>query len=211
MTRLPRKRSQDREQKILAFIRESTAERGYPPSIREICQAAGLKSTSTVHSYLLRLEQANLIRRSGAKSRTVEVIGDRVQTTRLPLIGRVAAGRPILAEEHREGEIAISADLLGPGEHFLLRVRGDSMIGVGIHDGDLVIVRQTNSAERGTIVVALIDGEATVKTLERDGQAWVLRAANPAYSDLRPPELGIVGRVVGVIRLYGAASKPRPH
>lgn len=203
---MPRKRSHDREQKILAFIRESTAARGYPPSIREICQAAGLKSTSTVHSYLLRLEQAHLIRRSGAKSRSIEVLGDRIQTVRLPLIGRVAAGRPILAEEHREGEIAISADLLGPGDHFLLRVRGDSMIGAGIHDGDLVIVRQMRSAERGSIVVALIDGEATVKTLERDGTAWILRASNPAYPDIRPRELGIVGRVIGVIRLYAAAA-----
>lgn len=208
---MPRKRSHDREQKILAFIRESTAERGYPPSIREICQAAGLKSTSTVHSYLLRLEQANLIRRSGAKSRTIEVLGDRIQTTRLPLIGRVAAGRPILAEEHREGEISISADLLGPGEHFLLRVRGDSMVGSGIHDGDLVIVRQVSSAERGTIVVALIDGEATVKTLEREGTTWILRASNPAYPDLRPQELGIIGRVVGVIRIYGMSSPPLTH
>lgn len=211
MTCLPRKRSHDREQKILAFIRESTEERGYPPSIREICQAAGLKSTSTVHNYLLRLEQSNLIRRSGAKSRSIEVLTDRIHTTRLPLIGRVAAGRPILAEEHREGEIAISTDLIGPGEHFLLRVRGDSMIGVGIHDGDMVIVRQTTSAERGTIVVALIDGEATVKTLERDGTAWILRAANPAYEDLRPKELGIIGRVVGVIRLYSSASAALHH
>ncbi len=206
---MPRARSHDREERILEFIRKSTEERGYPPSIREICQAAGLKSTSTVHSYLLRLEQANLIRRDGAKSRTIELVGQRQQLVRLPLIGKVAAGQPILAEEFREGEIALPLDLVGPGVHFLLRVRGDSMIGRGIHDGDLVIVRQTSSAERGALVVALIEGEATVKTLERDGQAWVLRAANPAYADLRPAELGIIGRVVGLLRLYGGAAVPQ--
>ncbi|MDA8346054.1 MAG: transcriptional repressor LexA [Thermaerobacter sp.] len=208
---MPRARSHDREQRILEFIRKSTEERGYPPSIREICQAAGLKSTSTVHSYLLRLEQANLIRRDGAKSRTIELVEKRPQFVRLPLLGKVAAGRPILAEEFREGEIALPQDLVGPGAHFLLRVRGDSMIGRGINDGDLVIVRQASSAERGTLVVALIGDEATVKTLERDGQAWILRAANPAYADLRPAELGIVGRVVGLLRLYGGGAAFPQH
>jgi len=199
---MPRRRAHDQEEKILSFIRESTALRGYPPSIREICQAADLKSTSTVHSYLVRLEQAGLIRRSGQKSRSIELVGERQRVVRLPIVGNVAAGRPILAEELREGEISLPDDLLGPGEHFLLRVKGDSMTGAGIFDGDLVMVRQQNSAERGALVVATIDGEATVKYLERDGQAWILRAANPAYPDLRPSDLAIVGRVVGLLRVY---------
>jgi len=203
---MPRTRSHEREQKILDFIRESTELRGYPPSIREICGAAGLKSTSTVHAYLQRLEQANLIRRDGSKSRTIELVGERTKTVKLPLIGRVAAGRPILAEEFREGEIALPQELVGPGEHFLLHVRGDSMIGRGIFDGDLVIVQRASSAERGALVVALIGDEATVKILEKDGAAWILRAANPAYADLRPEELQIVGRVVGLLRVYGPGA-----
>lgn len=206
---MPRVRSHDREEKILTFIRESTAEQGYPPSIREICQAAGLKSTSTVHSYLQRLEQAGLIRRNGQKSRTIELVGDRPRLVRLPLVGKVAAGQPILAEELREGDVTLPADLVGPGEHFLLRVRGDSMVGRGIFDGDLVIVRQQSSAERGALVVALIDGEATVKQLERDGPAWILRAANPAYADMRPRDLSIIGRVVGLLRMYSATQAMR--
>ncbi len=206
---MPRARSHDREEKILTFIRDSTADQGYPPSIREICQAAGLKSTSTVHSYLQRLEQEGLIRRSGQKSRTIELVGERPRLVRLPLVGKVAAGQPILAEEQREGEIPLPADLVGPGEHFLLRVRGDSMIGKGIFDGDLVIVRQQSSAERGALVVALIDGEATVKQLERDGRDWILRPANPAYADMRPRDLSIVGRVVGLLRMYSAAQSIR--
>ena len=162
----PKVRS-DTQQKILEYIETVIAQKGYPPSVREIGHAVGLKSTSTVHGHLCRLEARGLLKRDAMKPRAMEVChGEKSSASGIqyiPLLGNVAAGSPILAEEYAEDHIPLPLSLVGDGIHFILKVHGDSMINAGILDGDYVIVKKQSTASNGEIVVALIDGNATVK------------------------------------------------
>jgi repressor LexA len=215
-----------RQQAILDVIRESVERRGYPPSIREICEAAGLASTSSVAHQLAMLERKGFLRRDPNRPRAVDVRTSAVRgkgaaargkaarravavtedaprgaaPVYVPVVGRIAAGGPILAEQLIEDVFPLPKSLVGDGTTFLLRVVGDSMIDAAIADGDWVVVRQQPDAENGEIVAAMIDGEATVKTLQRrDGRVWLL-PHNPAYAPIPGEEATILGRVVSVLR-----------
>jgi repressor LexA len=196
-----------RQQKILQVISDAVASHGYPPSIREIGDAVGLTSTSSVHSQLYQLEKKGFIRRDPTKPRAIEVTGGdrRPATARVPLMsGQIAAGAPILAEDNIEEYVPLPRDLVGQGELFMLRVRGDSMKDVSILDGDMVVVRRQETAENGEIVAAMkVDGtepEATVKTLSRRGdQVWLL-PANDAYEPIDGTDAVVLGKVVTVLR-----------
>ena len=197
----------ERQSRILDYIRYVTRVRNYPPSVREIGEAVGLSSSSTVHNHLNQLERRGLIKRDPSKSRTVQLVSDieidqeRRNSVSVPIIGHVAAGVPILAEQNVEDHILLSSDLAKEG-YFLLRVRGDSMINAGILDGDLVLVRPQHEASNGAIVVAMIDGDATVKRFERSNGHVKLIAENPAYEPIVTTNVSLVGLVRGVIRLF---------
>lgn len=199
-----------RQQQVLDFLRTTVARRGYPPSVREIGEALGLSSPSTVHSHLSSLAKAGYIRKDPSKPRAIEILdqpaapaaAEDPRLREVPLVGRIAAGSPILAEEDIEDIVPLPTDFVGTGPVFMLHVRGDSMEGVGILDGDYVVVRRQADAANGEIVAALVDGEeATVKRLiRRDGKVE-LHAENPAY----PPmifadRVEILGKVVSVLR-----------
>ena len=203
-----------RQRQILEFIKREVATRGYPPSVREIGRHLGLSSPATVHSHLTALERAGRIRRDPAKPRAIEVLGfdqDREHpdistrsgpTRDVPLLGRIAAGSPILAEEHIEDVIPLPESLVGSGPLFMLEVRGDSMIEAGILDGDMVVVRSQPHAENGEIVACLVDGEeATVKRLEKSQGKVVLHSENPAHEPMVfTSGVEILGKVVTVLR-----------
>lgn len=197
----------DRQTKILKYIRDITRARSYPPSVREIGEAVGLSSSSTVHNHLNQLERRGLIRRDPSKSRTVQLVQDagvdeqRRNAVSVPVVGNVAAGAPILAEQNIEEHVLLSPELAQEG-NFLLRVRGDSMVNAGILDGDMVLVRPQQEASNGSIVVALVDGDATVKRFERGNGNVRLVAENPAYAPIVTTNVSLVGVVRGVIRLF---------
>jgi len=201
----------ERQARILDYIREVTRVRNYPPSVREIGEAVGLSSSSTVHNHLNQLERRGLIRRDPSKSRTVQLVESlQGQAARqdparravaVPVVGNVAAGTPILAEENIEEHLMLAPEIAQEG-WFALRVRGDSMVNAGILDGDLVIVRPREDAPDGTIVVALVEDEATVKRLDRSAGRVRLVAENPAYSPIEPEAASMVGEVKGLIRSY---------
>jgi repressor LexA len=196
----------DRQAKILDYIRYVTRVRNYPPSVREIGEAVGLSSSSTVHNHLNQLERRGLIKRDASKSRTVQLVQEkeledkRRNAIAVPIVGNVAAGAPILAEENIEDHLMLSPDIAQEG-WFLLKVRGDSMVNAAILDGDLVLVRPRQEASNGDIVVALVDDEATVKRFHREGSRISLVAENPAYAPIVPDRLSIVGDVRAVIRV----------
>jgi repressor LexA len=196
----------ERQSKILDYIRYVTRVRSYPPSVREIGEAVGLSSSSTVHNHLNQLERRGLIKRDPSKSRTVQLVNDaqvdaqRRNALSIPVIGSVAAGAPILAEQNIEDHVLLSSDMAQEG-NFLLHVRGDSMINAGILDGDLVLVKPQQEATNGSIVVALVDGDATVKRFERGNGHVKLIAENPAYEPIVTTNVSLVGVVRGVIRL----------
>ena len=200
-----------KRREILDFIAAQQRERGYPPSVREIGEAVGLTSSSTVHAHLATLQRQGYIQRDPTKPRAIEVRYDpasgaaieRRPTQHVPLLGDVAAGTDVLAQENVEELLPLPADFTGPGTLFMLRVRGDSMIDAGILDGDYVVVRQQEEARKGDIVVAGIPGEeATVKTYGRKGNKVVLTPSNPRLSpmELDPREVQIFGKVVTVLR-----------
>jgi len=200
-----------RQEQILVFIDEVMRERGYPPSVREIGEAVGLTSPSTVHSHLATLQKLGCLRRDPTKPRAIEVrydptsgaVLDRAPVRHVPLIGDVAAGTDVLAEQNVEELLPLPANLTGDGELFMLRVRGESMIEAGIFDGDFVVVRAQPDANKGEIVVAGIPGdEATVKTLGRKGATVVLEPANATMEPivLDAADVTIFGRVVTVLR-----------
>ena len=196
----------DNQQRILDFIKAEIQSKGYPPSVREIANAVGLKSTSTVHGHLQRLEKRGLLHRDAMKPRAMEVVGDpnfvRNTTTAVPVVGRVTAGVPILAEENLEDYVAIPEVMLGDGEHIILLVRGESMIEAGILDGDKVIVRPQPTADDGQIVVARLGDEATVKRLRRrHGEIWLM-PENDAFAPIDGTEAEIIGIVKAVVREY---------
>jgi repressor LexA len=200
-----------RQQQVLEFIDEEVRRRGYPPSVREIGEAVGLSSSSTVHAHLGALQDKGYLRRDPTKPRAIEVcyepesgaVVDRRPVRHVPLVGDVAAGTGTLAAENIEETMPLPEDLTGDGQLFMLRVRGDSMIDVGIFDRDYVVVRQQDTADNGDIVVAGIPGEeATVKTLLRKRGKIVLRPANEALEDMvfDPDEVTLYGKVVTVLR-----------
>ncbi|MEU5885126.1 transcriptional repressor LexA [Spirillospora sp. NPDC047279] len=210
-----------RQRMVLEVIRDSVQRRGYPPSMREIGEAVGLTSTSSVSHQLRALQRKGFLRRDPNRPRAVEVrvpgatpvltegdayeaVGSesssRPAPAYVPLVGRIAAGGPILAEEAVEDVFTLPKQLVGEGTHFLLKVSGDSMIEAAIADGDWVVVRQQPVAEQGDIVAAMIDGEATVKTFKRkDGHIWLM-PANSAYEPIPGDEASVLGRVVAVLR-----------
>jgi repressor LexA len=197
----------ERQTKILNYIREVTKTRNYPPSVREIGENVGLSSSSTVHNHLNQLERRGLIKRDPSKSRTVQLVADaeidqkRRNAVSVPVVGNVAAVIPILAEQNIEDHILLSPELAKDG-YFLLRVRGDSMVNAGILDNDLVLVRPQHEASNGSIVVALVDGDATVKRFERSNGHVKLIPENPAYEPIVTTNVSLVGVVRGVIRLF---------
>ena len=206
-----------RQEQILTLIKQAVATRGYPPSVREIGQHLGLRSPATVHSHLTALAKAGFIKRDSTKPRAIEVMDTRtdhdrgavyppVATREVPLLGRIAAGAPILAEEHIEDVMPLPASLVGSGPLFMLEVRGDSMTGAGILDGDMVVVRSQPHAENGEIVAFLVDGEeATVKRLERTSEQVILHSENPAYEPMIfTSGVEILGKVVTVLRRLGS-------
>jgi repressor LexA len=200
----------ERQRQILELILETVNRRGYPPSVREIGEAIGLSSPSTVHSHLSSLVEGGYLRRDPTKPRAIEVVDNGATGTELrrapvrdvPLVGRIAAGSPILAEEDIEEIFPLPTQLVGNDPVFMLRVRGDSMIGAGIFDGDFVVVRRQPEARNGEIVAALIDGEeATVKRFRREADRVVLLAENPAYEPIvLRGGVEIIGKVVAVLR-----------
>lgn len=199
----------DRQRQILELILDTVDRRGYPPSVREIGEAVGLSSPSTVHSHLSALVEHGYIRRDPTKPRAIEVLNDsqagpmqRAAVRDVPLVGHIAAGSPILAEEDIEEVFPLPTELVGTEPVFMLRVRGDSMIDAGIFDGDLVVIRRQPDANNGDLVAALVDGEeATVKRLRRDEGSIVLVPENRAYEPMVYTEgVEILGRVVAVLR-----------
>lgn len=194
----------DTQAKILDFIKQEVGSRGYPPSVREIGEAVGLKSTSTVHGHLRRLESKGLLVRDAMKPRAMGVVKTdddlKDQVRLIPLLGPVAAGTPILAEENMSDMLPIPASLLGDGTFFALTIRGDSMIQAGILHGDYVVVRQQPDANNGDIVVAMIAGDATVKRFYREQGRFRLQPENSAMQPIFTNDLEILGKVVSVYR-----------
>ena len=192
---------------ILEFIRSEILSKGYPPSVREICTAVGLKSPATVHAHLNVLENNGYIRRDPSKPRTIEIIDDdfalsRREYAQIPVVGTVAAGSPVLASENITDYFPVPADMLPDGNFFMLRVKGESMINAGIFDGDQIIVRQCTDASNGDMVVALIEDEATVKTFYKEKGHIRLQPENPDYDPIIVNDVTILGKVIGVFRLF---------
>ncbi len=200
----------DRQQQIFSFIEKAICEKGYPPTVREIGRAVGLRSPSTVHSHLASLEEMGYIRRDSAKGRAIEVIHGRQPTKQpfsddvfsAPLVGRVTAGQPILATENVEAVVPLPKELIrhSTDEMFILRVEGNSMVEAGIFDGDYVIVRRQQTADNGDIVVALLDDEATVKRFFRETEHIRLQPENESMSPILTREAQVLGVVVGLVR-----------
>ena len=196
---------------ILEYMKKAVREKGYPPSVREICDAVGLKSTSTVHGHLERHERKGYIRRDPAKPRAIEIFSDNDsgnsdgssrELIEVPIVGTVTAGIPILATENIEDTFPIPSDYAPNGNIFMLRVKGDSMINAGIFNKDLIMVRQQNTADNGDIVVALIEDFATVKTYYKENGYIRLQPENPTMSPIIVRDVSILGKVVGLYRKF---------
>lgn len=195
-----------KQQEILEYIKESILRKGYPPSVREICEAVHLKSTSSVHAHLETLEKNNYIRKDPTKPRTIEIIDDCFNLTRrevvnVPLVGNVAAGQPILADQNIENYFPIPMELLPNQQTFMLRVKGESMINAGIFDGDQIIVKQQETARNGEIVVALLEDSATVKRFYKEKGHYRLQPENDALAPIIVDEVQILGVVIGLVRM----------
>lgn len=193
---------------ILEYIKEEILKRGYPPAVREICEAVHLKSTSSVHSHLETLEKNGYIRRDPTKPRAIEICDDSFQMVRtemvsLPVVGTVAAGQPILAQENIESYFPVPAEIVPSGESFVLKVKGDSMINAGIFSGDQIFVQCCNTAHNGDTVVALIDDSATVKTFYKENGHIRLQPENDTMDPIIVDDCRILGKVFGVFRLFG--------
>ncbi len=197
-----------KQQEILDYLKDFTRQKGYPPTVRDICEAVGLKSTSSVHAHLSTLENNGYIRRDPAKPRAIEIIDDdfgsfmRQEMTSIPIVGRVAAGEPILAQENIEGFFPLPVEYAPNSDSFILRVKGDSMINAGIHSGDIVFVESCETAANGDMVVALIDDSATVKTFYKENGHIRLQPENDTMDPIIVDECTILGRVFGVFRSY---------
>ncbi|MCD6016559.1 MAG: lexA [Solirubrobacterales bacterium] len=193
-----------RQKEIFDFIRKYAAKYGYPPTVREIGKAVGLHSSSTVHAHLANLEKIGLLRRDPTKPRAIELLVDKakkaMRSPGLPLVGEVAAGEPVLADERIEEYLEVPEVIGGETGDYILQVKGDSMKDAGILEGDYVIVRPAEIADNGEIVVALIEDEATVKRFFKEKQRIRLEPANKAYKPIRTNDAHLLGRVVGVFR-----------
>ena len=196
--------SHENQQKILDFIKSEIEEKGYPPSVREICAAVGLRSTSTVHAHLNHLESQGLIRRDPTKPRALEVLdGSQSRGRSVPLVGRVTAGQPILAIENIDEYLTLPQSVLGQGKMFSLRVEGESMIDAGIMDGDIVVLRQQDTAENGEIVVAMTDeNEATLKRIYYEPNRVRLQPENPTMAPIYVDNVTVLGKLVALIRQF---------
>ena len=196
-----------KQQEILDYIKEEILKRGYPPAVREICEAVNLRSTSSVHSHLETLEKNGYIRRDPTKPRAIEICDDNFQMVRtemvsLPVVGQVAAGTPILAEENVEETLILPEDIVGHGDVFILRVRGESMIQAGIMNDDYIVVHKQPDANNGEIVVALIEDEATVKRFYKENGHIRLQPENDTMEPIIVPTVMILGKVVSLIRKF---------
>lgn len=195
-----------KQQEILDYIKVEILKRGYPPAVREICEAVNLRSTSSVHSHLETLEKNGYIFRDPTKPRAIEICDDNFQMVRtemvsLPVVGQVAAGTPILAEENIDSYFPVPAELVPQGESFVLKVKGDSMINVGIFSGDQIFVNACNTAHNGDTVVALIDDSATVKTFYKEDGHIRLQPENDTMDPIIVDDCHILGKVFGVFRV----------
>lgn len=197
----------DREREIYNYILNAIKNEGYSPSVRDICNALNMKSTSTVHTYLERLERKGMIQKESGKSRTLRIENEGIHsssTVRVPILGKVAAGMPILAVENYEGYIDFPRpnSNVTSNDMFALRIQGDSMIEAGILDGDLIVVEKRTTAEDGDIIVALVDDEATVKTFYREADCFRLQPENRTMEPIYVRELLVLGKVVASMRFY---------
>lgn len=197
-----------KQSEILEYIKEEILKRGYPPAVREICEAVHLKSTSSVHSHLETLEKNGYIRRDPTKPRAIEICDDsfqvvRTEMTSIPVIGTVAAGMPILAEENIESYFPLPAEMVPKGaDSFILKVKGESMINAGIFNGDQIFVQACNTARNGDTVVALVDDSATVKTFYKEDGHIRLQPENDTMEPIIVDDCQILGKVYGIFRLY---------
>ena len=196
-----------KQQEILDYIKKEILKRGYPPAVREICEAVHLKSTSSVHSHLETLEKNGYIRRDPTKPRAIEIIDDNFNLTRrevvnVPIIGRVAAGEPLLAFENVENYFPIPMEFMPNAESFMLKVKGESMINVGIYDGDQILVQRQSDAANGDIVVAMVEDSATVKTFYKEDGYYRLQPENDTMDPSIVKECQILGKVFGVFRFF---------
>lgn len=196
-----------KQQEILDYIKDEILKKGYPPTVREICETVHLKSTSSVHSHLETLEKNGYIRRDPTKPRAIEICDDSFQMVRtemvsIPVVGQVAAGQPILAQENIEDYFPVPADVVPRGESFILKVKGDSMINAGIFSGDRIFVNCCNTASNGDMVVALVDDSATVKTFYREDGHIRLQPENDTMDPIILDDCQILGKVFGVFRFY---------
>lgn len=194
-----------KQQEILEYIKDEILHKGYPPAVREICQAVNLKSTSSVHSHLETLEKNGYIRRDPTKPRAIEIMDDtfnlnRREMVNVPILGNVAAGEPLFAEENIEDYFPIPAEMVPNSEVFMLHVRGESMINVGILDGDNVLVQQQSTAKDGEMVVALMEDSATVKTFYKEDGYIRLQPENDTMEPIIVPDCQILGKVFGIFR-----------
>ncbi len=196
-----------KQQEILNYIKDCILQKGYPPSVREICEAVKLKSTSSVHSHLETLEKNGYIRRDPTKPRTIEILDDsfglaRRELVNVPIIGQVTAGQPILAVENIEDYFPVPPEYLHNKSTFMLKVKGDSMINVGIYDGDLILVEEQPTASNNEIVVALVDDSATVKRFFKENGHYRLQPENDFMEPIIVDEVSILGKVIGLFRTF---------
>ncbi|MBQ7077762.1 MAG: transcriptional repressor LexA [Lachnospiraceae bacterium] len=202
---MSKKEATPKQIEILEFIKSEILAKGYPPTVRDICEAVGLSSTSSVHAHLEKLEKKGLIRRDPTKPRAIELIDDnyaivRHEMVNVPIVGTVAAGTPILAQQNISNYFPIPMEYMPNEQTFMLKVKGESMINVGILSGDLVLVKQMNSASNGDIVVALVDDSATVKTFYKEKDHIRLQPENDTMDPIIVTDCAILGKVIGVFR-----------
>lgn len=195
-----------KQEEVLKFIKSETLKKGYPPAVREICEAVHLKSTSSVHAHLATLEKNGYIRRDPTKPRAIEIIDDEFSLARremiqIPIVGQVAAGEPIFAEQNIQDYFAMPADMVPEGNLFMLNVKGESMVNMGILDGDSVICRQQDTAHNGDVVAALVDDSATIKRFYRESGHFRLQPENDYMDPIIVSECRILGKVVSLVRM----------
>ncbi|MCD8046706.1 MAG: transcriptional repressor LexA [Clostridiales bacterium] len=199
----------EKQMQILEFIKSEILAKGYPPAVREICEAVHLKSTSSVHAHLETLEKNGYIRRDPTKPRAIEIVDDtfnltRRETVNVPVVGRVAAGEPILATQNISNYFPIPSEYMPNAQTFMLEVKGESMINVGIFDGDMILVQQQQTARNGEIVVAFVDDSATVKTFYKEDGYFHLQPENDTMDPIIVQDVLIMGKVIGVFRFLQA-------
>lgn len=199
-------RISNKQKEILEYLKAQIINKGYPPAVREICEAVKLKSTSSVHSHLETLEKNGYIRRDPSKPRAIEIIDDEFNLTRrelvnVPIVGTITAGQPILAVENIDSYFPIPSEYMPNEETFMLMVKGESMINAGIFDGDKILVQKQSHAKNGEIVVALIEDEVTVKTFYKENGYYRLQPENDTMDPIIVPELNILGKVIGLFRM----------